>query len=527
MADTATTSSRKAGDGASRSSAAEKRLKEMGDGKILRLIFKYAWPTIVTMTINQLYNVVDRIYIGQGCGPDAIAGLGLTMPIMMSLGAVGVMIGMGSATVMSNCLGAGDRPGAEKALGSCIALKLLFGLIVPPLMFFFGFRPIIDAMVAHGVANMDAPKVTEATVGFAIQYLSITIFFNIFAHLGFGLSAMMRAEGSPKKSMHCMLIGCLTNIVLDPFFIFDRIPLPGTGLAIPGLGLRVAGAAWATNISMVVTCSTALLFYLTRRSAVRLRWRRIRPWAGITAKSVAIGLSPCIMQMMGAVIMFSFNRAFATWSAPGQGTIQISAYSIANTVAFLFFIPCMGVQQGNAPLIGFNWGARNYARVRECLVKGLALTACATMVVFLGTECLPRVMARAFADEPAVVAATAHGMRIANICIWTIFVNIAATTYFQAVGKPRIAIMLSLLRQCICLLPLVWILPRILPRILTQLMPDFFSDPILAARLPSLAVWLACPVSDIVAQLATFPPLIREFRFLRAKIASAAQPAVG
>lgn len=501
MADTATTSSSKAGDGASRSSAAEKRLKEMGEGKILKLIFKYAWPTIVTMTINQLYNAVDRMYIGHGCGRDAIAGLTLTAPIMMSLGAIGVMIGMGSATVMSIRLGAGDRPGAEKALGSCIALKILFGLIVPPLMYFFGFRPIIEAMARDGA--------TAEAVRLAIQYLSITIFFNIFAHLGFGLSAMMRAEGSPKKSMHCMLIGCLTNIVLDPFFIFDAIPLPFTNLAIPGLGLRVAGAAWATNISMMVTCSTAFIFYLTRRSAVRLRWRRIRPWAGVTGKSIAIGLSPCIMQMMAAVIQFSFNRAFATWSeTPDQGTIQISAFGIANTLSFLFFIPCMGVQHGAAPIIGYNWGAEKYSRVLECLKKGLALTACATMIVFLGTECHPRLFASAFADDAAVIAATARGMRIANICIWTIFVNVASTTYFQAVGKPRIAIILSLLRQCICLLPLVWILPH------------FIDDHV-------LAVWLACPVSDIVAQIATLPPLFRDMRFLREKIALAAQPSVG
>ncbi|MBQ6925007.1 MAG: MATE family efflux transporter [Kiritimatiellae bacterium] len=464
----------------------------MGAGRILPLILKYAWPAVVTMTINQLYNVVDRVYIGHGCGADAIAGLTLTFPIMGALGAVGVLIGMGSSSILSIRLGAGDRAGAEKALGSCVAMKLLFGLTVPPLMFFFGFRPILALMAGAGT--------TAETLRLAHQYLAIVIFFNIFAHLGFGLSATMRAEGSPRQSMYCMITGCATNIVLDPLFIFDRIPLFGTGLAIPGLGLRVAGAAWATNISMMVTCGTALLFYLRRKSVVRLRVRRVRVYRDITPKALAIGLSPCLMQIMGAVIGFSLNHAFAAWSAtPEQGTIEISAFGIANTLSFLFFIPSVGVQQGLAPIIGYNWGAGNYRRVRECLVLGLKLTALATFAVFLGTELLPRIGARAFAKDPAVIAATVKALRISNIFIWTIFVNVAATTYFQAIGRPRVAILLSLLRQFICLLPLVWILPHLI------------GDHV-------LAVWLALPISDIVAQLATLPPLVREFRWLKAKI---------
>ena len=476
-------------------SESEAKLHEMGAGRILPLILKYAWPAVVTMTINQLYNVVDRVYIGHGCGADAIAGLTLTFPIMGALGAVGVLIGMGSSSILSIRLGAGDRAGAEKALGSCVAMKLLFGLTVPPLMFFFGFRPILALMAGAGT--------TAETLRLAHQYLAIVIFFNIFAHLGFGLSATMRAEGSPRQSMYCMITGCATNIVLDPLFIFDRIPLFGTGLAIPGLGLRVAGAAWATNISMMVTCGTALLFYLRRKSVVRLRVRRVRVYRDITPKALAIGLSPCLMQIMGAVIGFSLNHAFAAWSAtPEQGTVEISAFGIANTLSFLFFIPSIGVQQGLAPIIGYNWGAGNYRRVRECLVLGLKLTALATFAVFLGTELLPRVGARAFAKDPAVIAATVKALRISNIFIWTIFVNVAATTYFQAIGRPRVAILLSLLRQFICLLPLVWILPHLI------------GDHV-------LAVWLALPISDIVAQLATLPPLIREFRWLNAKIRSA------
>ena len=473
------------------SAGSEKKLAEMGSGRILPLILKYAWPAVVTMTVNQLYNIVDRMYIGQGCGKDAIAGLTLTFPIMGVLGAVGVLIGMGSSTILSIRLGAGDRVGAERALGQCVAMKLLFGLIFPPLMFFYGFRPILQLMAGSGV--------TAEALRLAHQYLSITIFFNIFAHLGFGLSATMRAEGSPRQSMYCMIVGCVTNLILDPLFIFSSIPIPGTSLVIPGFGMKVAGAAWATNISMMATCGTALLFYLTKKSVVRLRIPRIRLYRDITPQALAIGLSPCLMQIMGSIIGFSMNYAFAKWSGSQEaGTLQISSFGIANTAAFLFLIPTIGIQQGVAPIIGFNWGAGNYARVKKCFSTGLKLTAIATIAACAGMELFAHPFARCFANEAEVVTAASKAIRLAYCMIWSIFLNVAATTYFQAVGRPRVAILLSLLRQCLCLLPIVWILPY------------FVTDHV-------FAIWLAIPISDVVAQLASLPPLIKEFKFLTLK----------
>lgn len=466
------------------------KLADLGAGKLIPLIFKYAWPSVVTMTVNQLYNVVDRIYIGQGCGPDAIAGLALTFPFMGALGACGVLIGMGCSTILSISLGANNMRDAERVLGQCVAMKLLFGLIVPPLMFFFGFRPLLAMMAGDGA--------TPSTLAIATKYLSLTIFFNIFAHLGFGLSATIRAEGSPKQSMVCMLIGCAVNIILDPLFIFRRIsiPLGFTTLYIPGLGLEVAGAAWATNIAMVVTCFCALTFYWTRRSVVHLRLRYVRIWRDLAPRALSIGLSPCLMQIMGAFIGFSMNHAFARWAgSPEQGTIQICAFGIVGTVSFLFFIPTHGIQQGIAPVIGFNWGAENYGRVRKILVMGLRLTAVSCVFSCLGMTCFARTLSRCFATDAEVVEAAAFALRMANCMIWTIFVNVAATTYFQAVGRPKTAILLSLLRQCFCLLPIVWILPHFMERHI-------------------LAIWLAMPISDIVAQIATIPPLLKEYRHL-------------
>ncbi len=465
--------------------ARSKKLKDLGSGYILPLLFRYAWPALVTMTLNQLYNIVDRIYIGQGCGPDAIAGIALTFPVMGALAAIGVLIGMGSSAVLSIALGEGDTVKAERALGQCVALKVLFGLLFPPLMYFFGIGPIISLMAG-------ADGATPETIGFARQYLDITIFFNIFSHLAFGLSATMRAEGSPLQSMRAMIVGFAVNLILDPIFIFK-------------FGMGVAGAAWATNIAMIVACASAFRHYVFGHPVVKLRACRIRVYRDLAPRALSIGLSPCLMQMMGALICFSLNHAFTRWSGtPEEGTIQICAFGISNAIAFMFHMPTQGVQQGLAPIIGFNWGAKNYARVRRALDIGTGITAMCLLCAFVIMELLPATLSRAFAADENAVAASAFALRISNIMVWTIFVNIIATTYFQSVGRPRTAILLSILRQCVVLLPVVWILPH------------FMDDKI-------LAIWLAIPISDIITAIASLPVIVIERRKL--KKATAAQAA--
>lgn len=469
--------------------ASSKKLKDLGSGRILPLLFRYAWPALVTMTLNQLYNTVDRIYIGQGCGPDAIAGLALTFPVMGALAAIGVLIGMGSSAVLSIALGEGDADKAERALGQCVALKMLFGALFPPLMYFFGIDPIIALMAG-------ADGATPETVNFARQYLSITIFFNIFSHLAFGLSATMRAEGSPLQSMRAMVAGFAANLILDPVFIF-------------WLDMGVAGAAWATNIAMMIACASAFRHYVFGRPVVKLRAEKIRIYRDLAPRALSIGLSPCLMQMMGALICFSLNHAFTRWSGtPEEGTIQICAFGISNSVAFMFLMPTQGVQQGLAPIIGFNWGAKNHARVRRALDIGTGISAVCITAAFAVMELFPAALSRAFAADETAVAAAARALRISNVMIWTIFVNIVATTYFQSVGRPRTAILLSILRQCVVLLPVVWILPY------------FMDDKI-------LAIWLAIPISDAITAIASLPVIVTERRNLRLAAArtTAAQPA--
>lgn len=465
------------------------QLRVLGTGRILPLILRYAWPALVTMSLNVLYNIVDRVYIGQGCGMDAIAGLSLTAPIAFALGAVGVFIGAGSSSVLSIKLGEKDRDGAERTLGQLVAMKLLFGLVFPPLMYVYGLGPILGFMAGG--------KATAATVAYAHQYVTITIFFNLFAHLAFGLSAMMRAEGAPRVSMACMVVGAVANIVLDPFFIYPSIVLFGGAVRLPGLGLKVAGAAWATNIAMMLSCAAALAYYLSGRSAVALRARRVRLYRDLAPRVMAIGLAPFLMQLTGSLINLSMNHSFARWSSsPEQGSLQIAAFGIFMSVSFLFGMPCHGVQQGLAPIIGYNWGARDYRRVRRAFDIGLGLTAATTVFACAGSELFAPALARCFTDEPAGIDAAARAIRVGNAFFWTIFVNVAATTYYQAVGRPRMSILFSLLRQCLVLLPVVWILPH------------FLADPL-------LGVWIALPASDLVTQLVNLPFVFRERAALR------------
>ena len=487
-----------------RAAAKDSRLQELATGRILPMLLKFAWPALVTMSLHVLYNIVDRAYIGQGCGNAAIAGLSMTAPIAFALGAVGVLIGAGTASVLSIKLGEKDMDGAERTVGQLVAMKVLFGLVVPPLVYFFALDPILRLMAGD--------KVTPEAFAFARQYVTITIFFNIFAHLAFGMSAAIRAEGAPKASMACMVVGCLANIVLDPFFIYDSIPMPASvaarlGVAsLPGLGLKVAGAAWATNIAMILSCFAALHYYWSGRSAVRLRLRRIRIYGDLAGRVLAIGLAPFLMQLTGALINFSMNHSFAKWSTSREmGTVQVSAFGIYMSVMFLFGMPCFGVQQGLGPVIGYNWGARDFRRVKRAFAVGMGLTAVAAVLACAGAEIFAPALARCFTKSPDGVDAAARGIRVANCCFWTIFVNVAATTYYQSIGRPKTAILLSLLRQCICLLPVVWLLPKAMP-----------AETVAWAGMPGtiLAVWLAMPISDVVTQVVNLPLVFRERRKL-------------
>jgi len=457
---------------------AKGQLRDLAEGRLGPLLLKLSWPALVSMTLNSLYNVIDSVYIGHGCGDNALAGITLTFPLMMALGAFGPLIGLGHGSILSIRLGQKDRVGAEKALGECVALKLLLFVILPPLIFAY-LEPIIRFTGGSGV--------TQDALAAAIDYMRIVVWSHVFSHLAFGLSACMRAEGSARYSMSCMVVGFGVNLVLDPIFIF-------------GLGMGVKGAAWATVIAMMASCAWALRFYLAHKSVVRLRLRRIRIYSDIVLRTLGIGLGPFLQQVSGAAVVASMNMAFKTYMpSVAASTLEIASAGVFHRVVLTIVMPVLGVQQGLAPIIGFNWGARAYDRVRRTVLLGVLITSALTVGACLITVLAPRLLVRCFVDGDSaeLIAAATRDMRLSNCMIWCISLNIVSTTYFQSIGKPKTAILLSLLRQVICLIPCIWLLPLVI------------DD-------SAVAVWLAMPISDVLACVATLPPFLSHMRFLRA-----------
>lgn len=445
------------------------------------------------MSLNALYAVVDRFYIGKGCGEDAMAAITLTFPVMMLFGAFGVFVGAGHSAVLSIRLGEGNRVACEKLLGQLVAFKLLFFFVLSPLVYFF----------ADGILRRcGGSSVTAGAFSSAMGYLRIVVFPMVFSHLAFGFSAMMRAEGNAVRSMTCMVVGFAANMLLDPLLIFG-MRIPGTGLAIPAMGIE--GAAWATNIAMFLSFLFALRYYLSGKSTVRFRLKRIGFHKGLVARPAGIGLAPFLQQLMGALINLSLGAAFAYWAADeATATMQIASLGVFQSVMILTFMPILGTQQGMQPILGYNWGAKNFPRVRKGLILGFWITT--TLCVFASAiqvvPPFPRWLAGMFVDSgnSALLKTAATDLTISNCMIWTISVNVVATTYFQSIGRPKTAIMLSMLRQGVCLLPCIWLLPWIASA--TGLLS------------PMLAVWLAMPVSDVLCQIATIPPMLVHLRFL-------------
>ena len=453
-------------------------MKELAEGPLGRLLFAYSWPALVSMSLNALYAVVDRFFIGQGCGADAMAGLTLAMPVMMAFGAFGVFIGAGHSAVLSIRLGAGDRVAAEKVLGQLIAFKLLFFLVLPPLVFFN-----LDTVLGW----CGAAKVTPGAYKAATVYLKLVLFFHLFSHLAFGLSAMMRGEGAAVQSMTCLAIGFGLNFLLDPVFIF-------------GFKMGIAGAAWATNIAMAVSCAFALSYYIRRKSAVRLRLGRIGFHRSLAVRAAGIGIAPFLQQFAGAIISFALVAAFTKWADTGDAaTRQVASLGVFHSAFILVFMPILGAQQGLAPIIGYNWGARNYDRVRRTFLLGLWTTT-ALCVIACVVQTVPpfhRAIVACFvsSSDVALRELAASDLRLANCMLWGISLNVVSTTYFQAIGHPKTAIVLSALRQLGCLLPCLWVFPY------------FFEN-------HAFGVWLAMPVSDVLANIATIVPFFLQIRFL-------------
>lgn len=439
--------------------------RELGQAPVGRLLWKYFVPAIVGVLANTLYNIVDRIYIGRGVGALALSGVTVTFPIMIVAMAFSMLVGMGAASLVSIRLGQGRREQAERIVGHAFVLLAGFSL----------------ALTAVGLALRD-PILSlfgagPEMLGHARSYITVILLGNVLQGVGFGLNNVIRAQGNARTAMTTMLLGAALNLVLDPIFIF-------------AFRMGVAGAALATVLSMAATCAWVLVHFTGRRSPLRLRRKNLRLDPRLVKEILAIGMAPFAMQLAGSVIHAVFNVQLIRHGSD----LAVGAMGIINGAGMMVVFCVIAVNMAAQPVIGFNYGARNYPRVKRTLKIALVAATAMTSAGFLAVQLFPAAIIGLFSrDDPRLLAIAVRGMRILLAAFPVVGSQVVSSNFFQAIGKARTAMVLNLLRQVILLIPLVLLLPR---------------------ALGLDGVWLAGPLSDLIAAAITAAAVRREVNLL-------------
>lgn len=436
----------------------------LGTEKISTLLFRYALPSIIAMTAASLYNIIDSIFIGHGVGPLALSGLGITMPLMNVAAAFGSLVGVGAAAQLSIKLGQGDRESALRIVGNTVTLNVIIGLVFGGICLLF-LEPIMRAFGA-----------SEATLPYATGYMRIILMGNIVTHLYLGLNNTLRAAGHPNLSMVAMIASVVGNCVLAAIFIM-------------GFGWGVEGAAWATVIAQVIALAIQLRFFSDKRNEIHFVRSAFRLQKKIVNGIISIGLAPFLMNLTASAVVVFINNALRT-SGGESGDLYIGAYGIVNRVALIFIMVVFGLNQGMQPIVGYNFGAKNHDRVRKALSLALKWAVGITTVGLLIGLFFPQTVARVFTTDPTLLAVTEEGLRIVMLVFPIVGFQIVISSFFQSIGNAKTAIILSLTRQLLFLIPLLVILP-----------PIFGSK----------GVWFAMPSADMVSGILAFILISRFF----------------
>lgn len=446
---------------------------ELGTERIRKLLVQYAVPAIIAMTASSLYNMVDSIFIGHGVGPLAISGLALTFPLMNLAAAFGSLVGVGAATLVSMRLGQRDYDTAGKVLGNVFMLNLIIGvafsivtlLFLDPILYFFG--------------------ASEATVGYAREYMTVILLGNVITHMYLGLNSVLRASGHPRKAMYATINTVVINTVLDPLFIY-------------GFGWGIRGAAIATVLAQVISLVWQFRILSDRRELLHFRRGIYRLHAKIVRDILAIGMSPFLMNLAACFIVILINKGLKEFG----GDLMIGAYGIVNRLGFFFVMIVMGINQGMQPIAGYNYGARQFDRVLRVLKLTMIGATCITTAGFLIGELFPRLAVSLFTTDEELIRLSIEGMRITFICYPIIGFQMVATNFFMSIGMASKAIFLSLSRQLLFLMPFLIFLPHIFD-----------------AYTPwdgSWGVWCSMPLSDLLASIVAFFMLTYQLRKFRA-----------
>jgi len=407
--------------------------EELGNENISKLLFKFSIPAIVGMLVNALYNVVDRIFVGNSAGSLAIAGITVAYPIVLVILACALLIGIGSASLISIKLGEGKEEEAKLIMGNAFVLLTIMSIIITAGSIFF-LEPLLKLFGA-----------SEAVLPYAKEYTRIILLGSFFFLIGIGMNSLIRAEGSPRIAMYTMMIGAFTNIVLDYLFII-----------VFGWGIR--GAAIATVIAKGTSATWVMYYFVSGNSALKLELKNLSLKFDIVTKIVMIGSAPFLLQLATSFFNLIMNKSLTTYG----GDIALSGMGVMMSIMTLILMPIYGITQGMQPIIGYNYGAKKYDRVKDALKKGIIAATAVCTLGFIAIRLVPTQMVSLFNQEQDLVAFGVRALKIYMALLPLIGFQTVGSNYFQFIGKPKQAAFLSLSRQVIFLIPALLILPKFL-----------------------------------------------------------------
>ena len=441
----------------------------LGTQPIGRLLLKLALPTVAAQLINMLYNIVDRMYIGhiKDVGALALTGVGVCMPLIMIISAFAALVGNGGAPRASIYMGKKDTDTAQKILGNCFSLQIILSIILT-IILLIGNKTFLLAFGA-----------SENTISYAVNYMNIYALGTIFVQLTLGMNAFISAQGFAKTSMLSVVIGAISNIILDPIFIF-----------VFGMGVR--GAALATIISQALSCIWVLSFLFGKKTFLKIKPENLRLHAKIILPCVALGSSLFIMQASESIISVCFNSSLLKYG----GDIAVGAMTILTSVMQFAMLPLQGLGQGAQPIMSYNYGAKNNDRVRKTFRLLLKVSFGYSIILWAIVMLFPQMFAMMFTSDNALLSFTSQALRIYMASMFMFGIQIACQMAFNALGKAKDSIIVAVMRKFILLIPLIYIMPAIFKANQTN------------------AVYMAEPVADFIA--VCFTSILFAFEFKKA-----------
>ena len=439
---------------------------ELGTQPIGKLLLQYAIPAIIAMTASSLYNMVDSIFIGHGVGPLAISGLAITFPLMNLAAAFGSLVGVGASTLVSVKLGQKDYDTAQNILGNVVTLNLIIGigfsiltlLFLDPILYFFG--------------------ASEDTIPYARDYMVIILLGNVVTHMYLGLNALLRASGHPQKAMIATITTVIINTILDPIFIYS-------------FGWGIQGAAIATILAQIISLVWQFKTFTNKSELIHLRRGIYKLRSKIVKNTLAIGMSPFLMNLAACFIVILINKGLKEY----DGDLAIGAFGIVNRIVFLFIMIVMGLNQGMQPIAGYNFGAQQFHRVDRVLKLTIYGATAVTVTGFLIGELMPELAVSIFTTHEGLLQLSAKGLRIVVMFFPIIGFQMVTSNFFQSIGMASKAIFLSLTRQLLFLVPCLLVPPR------------FWG---------STGIWISMPISDLAASIVAGIMLYRQFKIFKA-----------